>query len=220
MTRKSLNISDQVYDYLLSVSLDEPAILAQCREETARHPMARMQIAPEQGQFFRFLVQSLQVKQAIEVGVFTGYSSLAIGLALPDDGRLLACDHDPEVTRQARRYWEAAGIAHKIDLRLGPALNTLDELIRDQHANRYDFAFIDADKPEYIDYYERLLTLIRPGGVIAVDNVLWNGDVADDDCQDEDTVAIRRFNDHVYRDERVTMTLLPVADGITLLLKK
>lgn len=220
MTRKSLNVTDAVYDYLLSVSLKEPEILRQCREETAMLPLARMQIAPEQGQFFQFLIQSLQVKTAIEVGVYTGYSSLAIALALPADGTLIACDHDPEVTRLAQQYWEAAGVSDRIELRLGPALQTLDDLLAKGQTEQFDFAFIDADKPEYIDYYERLLRLVRRGGVIAIDNVLWYGQPADPGCHDQDTEAIRRFNTYLFKDSRVRTSLIPMADGITLALKK
>lgn len=220
MSRKSIQLDDQVYNYLLSVSLREPQILKECREETAKHPLANMQIAPEQGQFISFLIKSLHVKKAIEVGVFTGYSSLSIAMALPEDGHLDACDIDPEMTAIAQKYWDKANVAEKIKLRIGPAIETLDELIEANQIDSYDFAFIDAHKPEYIDYYERLLRLIKPGGVILVDNVLWSGNPADNEKQDEDTVAIRQFNIHLLNDERVFISMLPVADGITLALKK
>lgn len=219
MSRKSLNLNNAVYDYMLSVSLDEPDIMRRCRKQTATHPMARMQIAPEQGQFFRFLVHSLGVRNAIEIGVFTGYSSLAIALSLPDNGKLLACDNDSEVTNIARQYWVEAGVEHKIDLRLAPALQTLDELLSNADQHRFDFAFIDAHKPQYIDYYEKLLPLMRSGGVLAIDNVLWNGNPADPGCTDEDTDGIRRFNEHIRQDSRVQLCLLPIADGITLAYK-
>ncbi|MCZ6804155.1 MAG: class I SAM-dependent methyltransferase [Proteobacteria bacterium] len=219
MSRKSLQLTDQVYDYLLSVSLREPRILKECRDETSIHPLANMQIAPEQGQFFSFLIQILHVKKAIEIGVFTGYSSLSIAMALPEDGHLDACDIDPEMAAIAQQYWEKANVAEKITLRIGPAIDTLDKLIEANQENSYDFAFIDAHKPEYIEYYERLLRLIKPGGAILVDNVLWSGKPADDEKQDEDTVAIRQFNKHLLNDERVFISMLPVADGITLVMK-
>ena len=215
-----MQLDEQVYNYLLSVSLRESQILQECRTETAKHPMARMQIAPEQGQFISFLIKSLNVKNALEIGVFTGYSSLTIAMSLPQDGHLDACDSDPEVTAIAKKYWNKANVAEKINLHVGPALETLDTLLEENKNNTYDFAFIDAHKPEYIDYYERALQLIRPGGVIMVDNVLWSGNVADKCIQDEDTVAIRLFNEHVKNDDRVMISMLPVADGITLALKK
>ncbi len=220
MTRKSIKITEQVYDYLLSVSLTESAILQECREYTDKQPLARMQIAPEQGQFFKFLIESLQVQTAIEIGVFTGYSSLAIALALPEAGRLVACEKEPEFADVASRFWEKAGVRDKVELRIGPALDTLDQLFAEEGANSFDFAFIDAHKPEYIDYYEKLMRLIRPGGVIAIDNVLWDGYPADPQRMDEDTVAIRDFNQHIYRDERITLSMLPLADGVSLALKK
>ncbi len=220
MTRKSLNLDDKVYDYLLSVSLSEHDVLRQCREETASHPLARMQIAPEQGQFMAFLVKALNVQNIIEIGVFTGYSSLAMALALPEDGQIIACDHNEQTSSLARSYWQQADIGHKIELRLAPALETLEALSKEHLENNFDFAFIDAHKPEYIDYYEKLLPLIRTGGVIAVDNVLWSGLPADPSVNDEDTIAIRQFNAHLKNDDRVMMTLLPLADGITLILKK
>lgn len=219
MSRKSIQLDEQVYNYLLSVSLREPQILQECRAETAKHPMARMQIAPEQGQFISFLIKLLHVKKALEIGVFTGYSSLSIAMSLPEDGHLDACDSDPEVTAIAKKYWNKANVREKINLHIGPAIETLDTLLEENKNNTYDFAFIDAHKPEYIDYYERALRLIRPGGVIFVDNVLWSGNVADKSKQDEDTVAIRNFNEHVNNDDRVMISMLPVADGITLAMK-
>jgi len=214
-----MQLDEQVYNYLLSVSLREPQILQECRTETAKHPLARMQIAPEQGQFIAFLIKLLHVKKALEIGVFTGYSSLSIAISLPEDGHLDACDSDPEITETAKKYWHKANVAGKINLHIGPAIETLDTLLEENNINTYDFAFIDAHKPEYIDYYERALQLIRPGGVILVDNVLWYGKTADDNIQDEDTVAIRKFNEHVKNDDRVMISMLPVADGITLLMK-
>ena len=214
-----MRLDEQVYNYLLSVSLRELKILKECREETAKHPMAIMQISPEQGQFISFLIKALRVKKAIEVGVFTGYSSLSIAIALPSDGHLDACDIDPEVTAIAEKYWKKADVSNKISLHIGPAIDKLHELIEAGYTNTYEFAFIDAHKPEYIDYYERLLQLIKPAGVIMIDNVLWSGNVADKNKQDEDTVAIRNFNQHLHNDERISISMLPVADGITLALK-
>lgn len=219
MSRQSLQLNDQVYDYLLSISLREPELLTKLREETAAHPMSNMQIAPEQGQFFSFLVKALKVQKAIEVGVFTGYSSLSIALAMPKNGKLVACDIDAEVTKKAEKYWQLADVHKKIDLQIGPAIETLDMLITQGQSEQFDFAFIDAHKPEYIDYYERLLKLIRPGGVIVIDNVLWSGDVADLEKKDENTVAVREFNQHVYNDDRVFISMIPVADGLTLAFK-
>ncbi len=219
MSRKSLQLNEQVYTYLLANSLREPGILEELRKETANHPNAEMQIAPEQGQFLGFLVKALNVKMAIEVGVFTGYSSLAIALALPEDSKLIACDNNLEFTRIAQRYWSRAGVADRIELRLGEAIASLDLLISEGLTNHIDFAFIDAQKSEYIDYYERLLKLTRPGGVIVIDNVLWSGKPADAAIQDSSTVAIREFNRHIYNDTRVFISMLPVADGITLVVK-
>jgi len=214
-----MQLDEQVYNYLLSVSLREPEILQECRAETANHPMARMQIAPEQGQFISFLVKLLHVKKALEIGVFTGYSSLSIAMSLPEGGHLDACDTDSDVTAIAQKYWDKAKVTDKINLHIGPAIKTLDRLLEESNKNTYDFAFIDAHKPEYIDYYEKTLQLIRPGGIILVDNVLWSGNVADKAKQDEDTIAIRKFNEHVKNDDRVMISMLPVADGITLAMK-
>jgi caffeoyl-CoA O-methyltransferase len=175
-----------------------------------------MQIAPEQGQFMQMLVRLLDARRAIEVGVFTGYSSLAVALAMPEDGRLLACDVSEEYTAIARRHWERAGVAHKIELVLAPALQTLDARLAAGEAGRYDFAFIDADKSGYLAYYERLMQLVRPGGLIVVDNTLWSGDVANPANRNPDTVAIREFNDRLLADPRIELSLLPLGDGLTL----
>lgn len=220
MLKKTVGLDDRLYDYLLSVSLREPEILLQLREETARLPNARMQIAPEQGQFMALLVQLLGATKTLEIGVFTGYSSLCVALALPPNGKILACDVSEEYTAVARRYWEAGGVAHKIDLRVAPALETLDELLAAGQAGTFDFSFIDADKGNYEGYYERSLQLIRPGGLIAVDNVLWSGRVADSQNQDSSTKTIRAFNEKLHHDERVTLSLVPVADGLTLARKR
>lgn len=213
-------INDRLYDYLLSVSLREPEILQNLRQETANHPMSQMQIAPEQGQFMQLLVRLMGAKKALEVGVFTGYSSLAVALSLPADGKLIACDISEEYTAIARRYWELAGVAGKIDLRIAPALETLDQLLAEGQANTVDFAFIDADKSNYPNYYERVLALVRPGGLIVIDNVLWSGQVADPQVQDNRTTAIRTFNQTLHQDDRVALSMLAIADGLTLALKQ
>lgn len=212
-------ISDQLYDYVLSASLREPDILQELRQETANHPMSRMQIAPDQGQLMALLVQLIGAKKALEIGVFTGYSSLAVALALPSDGKLIACDISEEYTSIARRYWQLAGVTEKIDLRIAPALETLDALLANE-SSTFDFAFIDADKSSYPDYYERALQLVRPGGLIAIDNVLWSGRVADPREQDNRTQAMRLFNEKLHQDERISLALLAISDGLTLALKK
>ncbi|MGH8249704.1 MAG: class I SAM-dependent methyltransferase [Steroidobacteraceae bacterium] len=216
MSNRTLPLDDRLYDYLLKHSLREPAALAALRAETASHPRVNMQIAPEQGQFMQLLARLVGARCAIEVGVFTGYSSLAVALALPDDGRLLACDVSEEYTAIARRHWERAGVAAKIELVLAPAQETLDARLAAGEAGKYDFAFIDADKTGYLGYYEQLLRLLRPGGLIAVDNTLWGGAVADPANRDADTVALREFNDFLLADTRIDLALLPLADGLTL----
>jgi predicted O-methyltransferase YrrM len=220
MSKKSLGLDDQVYKYLLSVSLREAEVLTKLRQETDRHPMSVMQISPEQGQFMALLVKLLGAKKTLDIGVFTGYSSLVVALALPEDGKVVACDRDPEPTAIARRYWQTAGVEHKIDFRLAPALETLDRLIAEGEAGSFDFAFIDADKRNYPNYYERALTLLRPGGVVAIDNVLWSGSVADPEDTDNRTIAIRDFNQKLHQDKRVQISMLPLADGLTLALKQ
>lgn len=220
MSNKTLGLDDRLHNYLLSVSLREPAVLAQLRQETAQQPMSQMQIAPEQGQFMALLVQLMGAKKTLEVGVFTGYSSLVVALALPPDGQVIACDVSEDYTAIARRYWQQAGVSHKIDLRIAPALETLDTLLTQGQANTFDFAFIDADKSNYDNYYERALQLVRSGGLIAIDNVLWSGRVADPEVQDTRTQHIRWLNQKLQRDERVTISVVPIADGLTLALKR
>jgi predicted O-methyltransferase YrrM len=220
MANSTLGLESQLYDYLLSISLREPDILQQLREETAKHPMGMMQIAPEQGQFMQMLVQLMGATKTLEVGVFTGYSSLCVALALPSNGQIVACDVSEEYTAIARRYWEAAGVANKISLHLAPAIDTLDKLIAEGQVGTFDFAFIDADKENYEAYFERSLQLVRNGGLIVIDNVLWSGQVADPQIQDESTVAIRTFNDKLRNDPRVTLSVVPIADGLTLALKR
>ena len=220
MQKSDLGLDDMLYEYLLKVSLREADVLRRLREETAAMPLSIMQIAPEQGQFMALLVELMGATRCIEVGVFTGYSSLAVALALPPKGRITACDISEEFTAVARRYWAEAGVDHMIDLHLAPALETLDGLIAEGAKGSYDFAFIDAEKTEYADYYERLLTLLRPGGLILVDNVLWSGKVADPAIDSDDTVALRAFNEKLKADERISLSMLPVADGLTLARKR
>jgi caffeoyl-CoA O-methyltransferase len=220
MSNKTIALDAFLYQYMLDMSLREPPLLQRLRADTARLPSAYMQIAPEQGQFMGLLVRLMRAQRAIEVGTFTGYSTLVVALALPPSGRLVACDVNTEWTAKARQYWQEAGVAEKIELRLAPALATLDALLAEQQAGTFDFAFIDADKDNYIAYYERLLQLLRPGGLIAVDNVLWDGKVADATNHEPDTVAIRAFNDHVRVDERVLLSLVSIGDGLTLAMKK
>ena len=221
MSTQILNLNENLYNYLLSVGVRDSEILKQLREENAQYPRAVMQIAPEQGQFMGLLIQLLGVKKALEVGVFTGYSSLVVAMALPEDGRLIACDISDEYTQMARKYWEKAGVAHKVDLRIAPAIETLDQLITEGHSNSFDFAFIDADKSNYDNYYERALQLVRPGGLIAVDNVLWSGRVTHPvEEQDNRTKRIDALNQKIHSDERVAMSLVPIADGLMLAMKR
>lgn len=221
MSTQILNFTDSLYQYLLSVGVRDSEILEQLREENAQHPRSVMQIAPEQGQFMGFLVQLLGVKKALEVGVFTGYSSLVVAMALPQDGQLIACDISDEYTAMARKYWQKAGVAHKVDLRIAPALETLGQLIAEGHSNSFDLAFIDADKSNYDNYYERSLELVRSGGLIVIDNVLWSGRVAAPvEEQDNRTKRIDALNRKIHADERVTMSLLPMADGLMLAMKR
>ncbi|MEM7062771.1 MAG: class I SAM-dependent methyltransferase [Cyanobacteria bacterium P01_B01_bin.77] len=221
MSTQILNLTENLHNYLLSVGVRDSEILQELRVENEQHPRAVMQIAPEQGQFMGFLVQLLGVKKALEVGVFTGYSSLIVAMALPTDGQLIACDISDEYTAMARKYWEKAGVAHKVDLRIAPALETLDQLIAEGHSNSFDFAFIDADKSNYDNYYERALQLVRPGGLIAVDNVLWSGRVAaPTEQQDNRTKHIQALNEKIHGDERVSMSLIPIADGLMLAMKR
>lgn len=217
---KSLGLTASLHDYLLSVSLREPEVLRQLRNETKNHPSGMMQVTPDQGQFLRLLVQLIGATKALEVGVFTGYSSLSVALALPADGKLVACDVSEEYTAIARHYWEKAGVVNKIDLHIAPALETLDRLLAEGQANSFDFAFIDADKENYWQYYERSLQLVRPRGLIAVDNVLWSGSVIDLAAKDANTEAIRAFNQKIHHDERVTLSMLPLSDGLTLAVKR
>jgi len=220
MSNKTLNVDAKLYDYLLTVSVREPSVLAELREETARLPNAGMQISPEQGALMQLLVEVMGARQCLEVGVFTGYSSTAVALSLPADGRLVACDVSVEFTDVARRYWRRAGVEERIDLRLGPALGTLDALLESGRAGTFDFAFIDADKDNYFNYYERCLKLLRPGGLLAVDNVLWEGNVVNPADDRSSTRAIRALNEVIRADTRVTISLVPIGDGLFLVRKR
>jgi caffeoyl-CoA O-methyltransferase len=220
MSRRTIVLNDALYDYLLSVSLREPGVLSRLREETANMPQHNMQISPEQGQFMALLVELTGARRCLEIGTFTGYSALSVALAMPEDGQLVACDISEEFTGHAKPYWLEAGVAGKIDLRIGPALETLDALIADGENGAFDFAFIDADKVNYLSYFQRALDLIRPGGLILVDNVLWSGAVADPARNDDDTEAIRAFNEEIANDPRISLSMVPIGDGLTLARKR
>ena len=220
MSTRTIQVTDQVHEYMLRVSLREPKVLQQLREETANLEEGGMQLSPEQGQFMRFLVRMLGAKRTLEVGVFTGYSSLSVAFGLPDDGQIVACDVSEQYTSIARRYWQAAGMDHKIQLHLGPAVHTLDNLIQAGHLNSFDFAFIDADKENYARYYEQCLQLVRRGGVIGIDNTLWGGTLVDEGQQDDSTNAIRALNKKLHADDRVELSMVPIGDGFTLARKR
>lgn len=220
MSNQTIGLDDRLYNYLLSATLREHKMLKALRAKTAQHPQARMQISPEQGQFMALMMQLMGAKKTLEIGVFTGYSTLAVALALPEDGRIVACDVNEKDTAIAQPYWEKANIAHKIDLRIAPALDTLEDLIAAGESETFDFSFIDADKNNYDNYYEKSLQLVRPGGLIAIDNTLWYGRVADPEVQDKRTQHIRTLNEKVRDDERVIMSLLPIGDGLLLAMKQ
>lgn len=220
MSNRTIDLTDDLYDYLLQVSLREPPLLARLREATKAVPFAAMQISPEQGQFMRLLVELIGARRTLEVGTYTGYSALSVALSLPPDGQVVACDISDEYTAVGRPYWAEAGVAEKIDLRLGPAAETLDALIAEGGAGRFDFAFIDADKTNYLKYYEQALVLVRQGGLIAIDNVLWNGAVVDLADESDDTLAIRALNAKLADDARVSLSLVPIGDGLTLARKR
>lgn len=215
MSNRTLNLTDKLYDYVLAHSLREHPAQAALREATRDHERATMQISPEQGQFMAMLVRLTGARNTIEIGVFTGYSALSVALALPADGRILACDISDDYTRIGKPFWAQAGIADKIDLQLGPALATLDARIKEGEAGLYDFAFIDADKVNYDGYYERCLQLVRPGGLIAIDNTLWSGRVTER-ADSDDTAALQALNIKLHHDERIDLSLLPLGDGLTL----
>lgn len=212
--------SPELAQYLRSVSVRESDVLRRLREETASYPNASMQVSPELGNFLAFLVRAINARRCLEIGVFTGYSSTAVALALPDNGELVACDRNQEWTSVACRYWREAGVHRKVALRLGPALRSLDVLLEQGNAGSFDFAFIDADKSNYLNYYERVLKLLRRGGVVAVDNVLWKGQVIGEADLDSDTIAIREFNAMLAKDERIFLSMLVMRDGLSLAMKK
>lgn len=217
MSNRTIGLSDEIYRYLIDHSLREPELLRRLRDETARATQwPGMQISPEQGQFMGLLAQLIGARRAIEIGTFTGYSSLAVMLAMPQDARMVCCDVSKEFTDIARRYWDEAGVADRIELHLRPAVETLDRLIERVGAGSFDFAFIDADKENYDHYYERSLVLLRSGGLLAIDNVLWNGSVADPKNREETTEAIRRLNRKIASDARVAISMVPIGDGLTL----
>ncbi|MQA19871.1 class I SAM-dependent methyltransferase [Rugamonas rivuli] len=215
MSNRTLSLTDTLYDYVLSHSLREHPAQAALREATRDHERATMQISPEQGQFMAMLVKLTGARNTIEIGVFTGYSALSVALALPAEGRILACDISDDYTRIGKPFWAQAGVADKIDLQLGPALATLDARIKEGEAGLYDFAFIDADKVNYDGYYERCLQLVRPGGLIAIDNTLWSGRVAER-ADSDDTAALQALNIKLHHDERIDLSMLPLGDGLTL----
>ena len=219
MSSRTMNLNQTVYQYLLNHSLREHPAQIALREATRTHPYATMQISPEQGQFMALLIRLIGARRTIEIGVFTGYSALSVALALPDDGSVLACDISDEYTRVGVPHWQAAGVAHKIDLQLAPALATLDARLAAGEEGRYDFAFIDADKSGYDGYYERCLKLLRVGGLIAIDNTLWSGKVAVP-AEDADTAALQALNRKLYADTRVDISMLPIGDGLTLARKR
>jgi predicted O-methyltransferase YrrM len=220
MSNATLGLPDDLHDYLLAVGVREPELLRELRDETAALPEHDMQIAPEQGALMALLVELTGARRCIEVGTFTGYSSTRVAMALPPDGSLVCCDISREWTDVARRYWDRAGVTDKIELRLGPALDTLDALITEGRAGTFDFAFLDADKTHYPEYSDRLLALLRSGGLLAIDNVFWSGRVAQAEVDDENVRAIRSLNQALAMDERVTLAMVPIADGLTLARKR
>ena len=221
MSNQSIGLSDELYKYLLTNSVREPEILTKLRSATAKHPLANMQISPEQGQLMGLLVSLIGAKKCLEIGVFTGYSTLVVALNLPADGRIIACDVSTEFTSIATEYWQQAGVNDKIDLHIAPALETLDRLLANGEAETFDFAFIDADKNNYAAYYDRSFQLVRQGGLILIDNVLWYGRVADPAMnEDRRTQAIKQLNQQIYHDDRVQISLIPIGDGLTIARKK
>lgn len=220
MSNRTVFLSEDLYAYMKQVSLREPPILSRLREETLRDPMHGMQISPEQGQFMGLLVKLMGAARALEIGVYTGYSSLCVAMALQKEGKLVACDVSAEWTSIARRYWEEAGLSSRVELHLAPAMETLKKMIARRHSGTFDFAFIDADKENYDGYYEGCLRLLRKGGVMAIDNVFWDGRVIDSQAPDKSTRAIQALNAKIHRDERVDLNILPIGDGLTLVRKR
>jgi len=219
MSKEPLQITPQLYDYILKFGFRDDPLLKELREETAKKPASQMQISPEQGQFMALLTQLTGARRALEIGTFTGYSSVCVARALPADGKLICCDVSKEYTDIARRFWMKAGIGDKIELRIGPAVEILRQLTKTD-ACRFDLAFIDANKTDYRNYYEAVLTLLRPGGAVLIDNVLWSGDVANPENQDEETVILRDLNSFIANDSRVDFVMLPIADGLTIARKR
>lgn len=220
MSNLTINLTTLLYQYLQDYSLREPQVLKELRIATHKMSMSQMQISPEQGQFMGLLAELICAKKTLDIGVFTGYSALSVALALPSDGKVIGCDINVEWTKIAQRFWEKAAVSHKIDLKLAPALDTLQSLIDQGEGGTFDFAFIDADKVNYMHYYEKSLQLLRSGGLILIDNVLWDGKVADLSIQDKDTVAIRECNANILKDSRVTISMIPLSDGLTLARKR
>jgi len=220
MSKRTLNLDDTLYQYLFDHSVRENALLRKLREVTAQEELSRMQIAAEQGQFMALLVELLGAERIIEIGTFTGYSALWLALAMPEHGELICCDISKEWTDIGRPFWRDAGVEDRIQLHLAPALQTLDNLIENGETGSFDMAFIDADKTNYLNYYERCLTLLRPGGLLLFDNTLWGGSVADPAEQDADTQTLRELNDKLFNDERVSISLVPIGDGLTLARKR
>lgn len=220
MSSRPTELTDALHNYMVKISVREPKVLARLRAETQKMPRGKLQISPEQGQLMALLVELIGAKRAFEVGTFTGYSACAVALALPPNGKLIACDVSEEWTAVGRRYWRAAGVEKKIDLRIAPAIKTLDGLLKNGQAGKFDFGFIDADKPNYDGYYERALKLLRKGGLLLIDNVLWGGSVIDKTDRDESTRCVRALNKKIHGDKRVTASMIPIGDGLTLARKR
>lgn len=219
MSDITLNLTPNLYDYLQKASLREPDVLKKLREQTHTMSMSQMQISPEQGQFMRLLIQLMGAKRTLDIGTFTGYSALSVALGLPTDGKVVCCDINGEWTKIAKKYWDMAGVSQQIELKLAPAIETLQQLLDNGQAGMFDFSFIDADKLNYSNYYELSLKLLRKGGLVAIDNVLWDGKVANESVDDQNTMAIRKFNQDLLHDERVVISMLSIGDGLTLALK-
>lgn len=215
-----ITMTPALYGYLFDMSLREPDVLRRLREETSQMPEAKMLIPPEQGQLMNLLVQAIGARKTLELGVFTGYSALWTALALPPGGLLIGCDVNKEWSDIAQRYWREAGVSDRIELHIGPALKTLDSMLRESQAGTFDFIFMDADKENYLEYYERAFQLVRPGGLIAIDNVFWSGKVIDPEITDPETLALKELNERLREDDRVLLSILPIADGLTLALKR
>ena len=220
MSSSTIGLNNELRKYMLDVSIRDDEILRQLREETLTLKEAQMQISPEQGALLSILTKILNAKKTLDIGVFTGYSSLVVARELPNDGSIVACDTSIEWTSIAKKYWKLAGVDNKVELYLAPAIETLEKLIEEGQGFTYDFSFIDADKINYQSYYEYSLTLVKPGGIIAIDNVLWSGQVIDESDSEPATRAIRSFNEKLYQDDRVSISMVPMGDGLTLAYKK